>query len=372
MAVFENIAPATVFGVDTSERVADVIDALPPHAQKIAERIQEQDRNIAGAREANRLERERLRERRDDLLREIQRYEVVPKYAPEKQAARWYAETDKIKLKIDEIASVTWPNRFAFAQIQKWAIQLPSIVNFEPVPVELPKGDHANALEKCLAARADFLEQRRAIDAAPLTIDEARAAMRAEIEKLVGRGRPRVGALFRRHANVSGRRSQGSIRWLGQFESHEDSTMRLNDTLALVVWANRAAIEKTLDAMLVDAAPENGRPLEGRSEEIAEIDGILEKLEREEGALVAALEADPKINVLRRHDLSVEAALGVRVVVPKPISLEEIKSAWGAFRAKAGYDAANAVLKKFRIDTEGDLNCVEPDERAAFLEACAT
>lgn len=372
MAVFSNIAPADVFGIDQSERIASVIDALPSHARDIVARIDDQDRAVAGAREANRQERERLRELRDQLLGRLGRYAEGEKIATEEQAARWSAEVEKIKLKRAELESVSYPNRFAFARFEQWATKLPSIVNFESVPVELPKDDLTNALERCLAGRADFLEQRRAIDKAPLTIDEARDAMRAEIARLADRGRPKLGALFRHRADISGRRSQGRVLWLGHVESHEESAMHLRDTLALIVWANRAVIEKNMEAMLVEAAPENGRPLEGRAEDIAEIDTILEKLEREEGALVAALETDPKLNVLRRHDMSVTAALGIRVVVPKPITSAEIVTAWHAFRAKAGEDKADAVLKKFRIATEGDLSLVGEEDRAAFLEACAT
>jgi hypothetical protein len=366
------------FSATHAEKIEDVIDALPEHAREIVERLRDGDRE-GESRVVGKFEQmEALRKERENVQGSIVHLEkawarggkVIA--SDEKMHARLTASLEKIDARLRDVQAIAPKRRLTFTQFERWAAKLPAGSTFRAIKVPPPKGDLAAALERNLAQHAELVAERRTIERAPLPIEDARAAMLKAVDRLAARGAPKVGALFHRQFDGAGRLRQGEI----EFPSHtifgaDGQQCKEFDALEIFAFLAKPIFVEGLERLLAEKTPPDARPLEGREEEMTKIDAEIARLELEEGAIYVAADRSPTLAIERRDTLDMAAALQVEVLPPPPpISSEQVRTAWYAFRAKAGDAKADAVLKQFRV-AENALSLVEPAERAEFIAACA-
>jgi hypothetical protein len=191
---------------------------------------------------------------------------------------------------------------------RQWLRELPPNAALEaapPRPVETVTGE---SLKEALAARRRRIRElrldlRRVSLAPPPKADQKRQA-RGFVKGLAERGRPKL-KIDR-----------------GQFEADfsdpmADFGVTAGFVASALAWLDPEALAKRLEAE-IDAQPEAPLSLteSARAKRMAELGGEIDKLEREEEALIAAA-AEQGQDVLRRADADPAAVLGVVVTDAK-------------------------------------------------------
>jgi hypothetical protein len=207
------------------------------------------------------------------------------------ELANW-AERCKAELQRLQSEQNLTNTSFAIADIIDWLITSQS-AKFIAVPVKLPKIDNLSAaLQKNRDQQSALNDELIALENAPMTKAEARAAMRAAVAAL-GK-QPDVSGLFYgqeltwpvaqlvAHGNSTGKEGTGTV----------VTAATVRDSFGLLIWAHPDAIIAKLDAEIErmgDDAAALSR--EDKAARIAEAQAKLLAAQRQQEAIVETLEA---------------------------------------------------------------------------------
>lgn len=201
-------------------------------------------------------------------------------------------------------------------RMEQWLRSLPAgskVKDLKPAAPALLKSELArDAVLRLRDEIARAFAKRREIEAAPITSAEARAVLRKNLEELIARGAPSVDAIVEGAAeSIAWPVSQRSVLvGTAVVDGRLVPVTRENaapevDMLALVAWLNKDLLLKRLDDQLAEAS-DDGRALsrEQRAKKLAQLDGAILELERQEAAMVTDAGLPP------RGDMDVRAAIG--------------------------------------------------------------
>jgi hypothetical protein len=314
--------------------IEDFLATLPEHTQSKIKEFKKADLLSRGIALTKHTEVERIRadiSQANINLSAAQQAPVEPQYRQAKidKCNAIQKDIDALKLEMLEVQQIEQHNGWGYQNILNWAESLPILAQFEPHIVDAPEGDPVQLLERTRRARADFLDQRKQIERAPLEFDAAKSRAVREIEALARVGAPDISGLFRASVNklANGRTvySQGQMRFPSKYV---DGDSKL-DVLPFMVWMHKDQLLKSVDELLkAHDRPLEALSIEERPERIAEIDAELTALAYEEESLVVAALAQGQ-KVERRNDIKAEFVLQVKrvanaVFTPKREPLEII------------------------------------------------
>ena len=289
------------------------------HAVEIWERyVPESERAVRAQQEAI-LEADRQQARRVQSLRvktaEFDRDEAHHHGATEaqkKKRALWGTMLER-ELKKSRETQNRPPFQMPFGtdKLDTWAAKEAGCFAYKPKITKVPTGEKAlKELDATRARRSDLLQERKAVENAPLTADEALAKAIHDIDEVAKKSEPRVAALFRMRKNFAGAWEQCGLDWAKVIKPGTHDTF-VPDAFGTFVWLHRDLLVKRISAMIQKHGAAHGLTRDERGPAIAEIDKKLLELEYKEAALILALEKSGNFNVPRRHDMSPEAVLQI-------------------------------------------------------------
>ena len=134
---------------------------------------------------------------------------------------------------------------YSIDNITDWLVSQSTKFATAAPALKLGKENLADALERNRQAQSAARDELATVENAPITIAEAKAAMRAEVAALVERGRPDVGTLFHGET-VAWPTEQFTASGHGAHEYVVAATIK--DAFVFAVWANQDAVVRALDA----------------------------------------------------------------------------------------------------------------------------
>jgi hypothetical protein len=171
-----------------------------------------------------------------------------------------------------------------------------------------------NSRRRVRELRADL----RAIAAAPIHSDVAKARARADIEELAKKGRPDCFGLIEEGSPIKWPEMSLPIDQRTYFTGLQTGLPEQPDGMALLAWLYRddliAALDREIDSIAVDA---NALSDEVRASRRQEIIADILATERDEEALIELAAADG-LEILRRADADPRAVLGLANEMPAP------------------------------------------------------
>lgn len=221
--------------------------------------------------------------------------------------------------------------------------------SFAEKAVELPKGESKTALAKVRNTIAEKTKALENVDLAPLTYDEAMAAVDRELNRLESEGLPDTYGVTRYAKMFGENRTQGTIGWRNDFVASEF----LPSGFKLVAWALkdtlRAKIEADVKARIErsEIAPMS---IADRKKVKAQLTVEVLDLEHIECRLIAALQAEGDESVSRRPGTDPLAVLGVEVV---PSDTKTADTA-GSLASAVTFEVEGQKLPVSRLWTDGD------------------
>jgi hypothetical protein len=186
---------------------------------------------------------------------------------------------------------------------------------FMEVSVAIPAGD----LSKHLTKKRDAISNKKCeienIDLAPVTPDEAIAIVDRDIEKFARDGAPDLYGPTRFEGTHSYTRRQGVTRWPEIWTG--TGGHRLRDGFALIFWAFKEVIRERLVAEVRERiARSKFAPIAIADREPLrqKMETELLQLEREEEAIISALQDAGDKNAVRRFNADPRAVLGIEII----------------------------------------------------------
>jgi hypothetical protein len=219
------------------------------------------------------------------------------------ECAKEEASFDKDRAELPAIYSVE--------RLTDMLIKAPSGQRYKPChsSVALRKGQSPiEALAETRGAIAEFQEQARIADEAPVPLAEAEATVFAEVDRLAVEGKPKFEhALAAFKTRLGGWRG-GTLSWSVKYD--EDQADYVPDAFTTLVWLHADAIKAhARDSLRANASPEDALSFEERKLRIAECETALLNLERKEEVLVQMCGAAAS----RRWDANPLAVLQIEI-----------------------------------------------------------
>ena len=230
------------------------------------------------------------------------------------RVGRAFVEMQRLKAAEDQRAALFNARGRLVTNIETFVRDLDGELVALPEPaVKLGKNQNVIVeIEACRRRLRELGSDLRSVRTAPITIDAARAKMRATIEELAERGEPNVERLL----------FGGALELPMEFMSvtpivNPDRLLvgwqQVNST-ALAVWAAKDAILAKLDKVLMDEAGDNpGLTDEARASRIAEISRDLLAAARQECALIELAHAQGMTSIEFREDTDPLALLNLEL-----------------------------------------------------------
>jgi len=317
-----------IWSGDRPERIQATRDRLPAHSLDIWDQLEERSIAAEGT-------RKQMREAAEDILADLRHYEAyVAGFEPgsatveqKKQYERHLKTRDKLKAKYGrfqhEAASGGGAALGLLKRVNEWAQRSGYKTSFRPVHIAVPDTVEkaAKQLKLNLAARTEFLQERKDIENAFFPTDEVRDNFRRWFENVAAKGAPKVGGLFRNEPDELGQRSPGRIQFAKKFDNASDTIDKMvTDPLLTLFWVCKDTIIKAVDAKISEfAAKIKDRPivpLKDRAAALADCDARLLALEYEECALLRVLEDGGEKAVSPRGDIGILPLLQIEIGEP--------------------------------------------------------
>ena len=192
--------------------------------------------------------------------------------------------------------------------LEDWLDANPRQAAAKTTPAPVPSiGTRADAARFVREKIEQFDGKAQTVSTAPLTVANAKKVARAEIEALAEAGRPDCAPLVRGQSIMWPRNTATQINSSG-------TPIVVDDARAVLAWLHKDAMIAAVEAEVEAAAKVDGRKGYTDEKRAAELERIAaEKLaaEREEEALIAAIEAEGG-RFDRRPDADPRAVLGVQ------------------------------------------------------------